>query len=129
MIAVDTNVLAYLYFPGEHTAKSEALLQRDPEWEAPILWRSEFRNIPAGRLRRRALTFQQACDLQLEAENLLHGAQFEVESAAVLELVRDSERSAFDCEFIALAKQLGTTLVTLDGKLLKAFPALTERHV
>ena len=127
MIAVDTNVLAYLYLPGEHSAKSEALLQRDSAWVAPLLWRSEFRNILAGYLRRHAITFQQACELQLEAEQLLRGAEFEVDSLAVLELVRDSECSAYDCEFVALAKQLATTLVTLDGKLLKAFPQLTER--
>lgn len=28
MIVVDSNVLAYLYWPGEHTAKVEALLPR-----------------------------------------------------------------------------------------------------
>ena len=48
MIVVDTNVLAYLYLPGEHSAIAEALLERDHEWAAPVLWRSEFRNILAG---------------------------------------------------------------------------------
>ena len=47
MIVVDTNIVAYLYLPGEHTAAVERLLERDPEWAAPILWRSEFRNILA----------------------------------------------------------------------------------
>jgi predicted nucleic acid-binding protein len=27
MIVVDSNVLAYLYMPGEHTAAAEALLE------------------------------------------------------------------------------------------------------
>lgn len=45
MIVVDSNVLAYLYLPGEHTAAAERLLEREPEWAAPVLWRSEFRNI------------------------------------------------------------------------------------
>jgi predicted nucleic acid-binding protein len=40
----------------------------------------------------------------------------------VLELVRDSDCSAYDCEFIALAIKLDTKLVTVDKKLLKAFP-------
>ena len=122
MIVVDSNVLAYLYLPGEYTADAEALLEQDPDWAAPILWRSEFRNILAGYLRRKALTFEQANCLQREAEALLEGTEFEVESSAVLELVRDSDCSAYDCEFIALAMKLDTRLVTLDKKLLRAFP-------
>lgn len=122
MIVVDSNVLAYLYLPGEHTAAAEALLQRDPDWAAPVLWRSEFRNILAGYMRRKALSFEQACGLQREAESLLFDSEFEVDSLSVLELVRDSDCSAYDCEFIALAVQLNTQLVTMDGKLLRAFP-------
>ena len=122
MIVVDSNVLAYLYLPGEYTAAAETLLEQDSDWAAPILWRSEFRNILAGYLRRKAITFEQANSLQREAESLLEGAEFELESIAVLELVRDSDCSAYDCEFIALAMKLDTKLITMDKKLLRAFP-------
>lgn len=122
MIVVDSNVLAYLYLPSDHTPDAEALLERDPEWAAPVLWRSEFRNILAGYMRRKAITFDQACSLQNEAEGLLTGSEFEVDSETVLELVRDSDCSAYDCEFVALAIKLDTKLVTQDKKLLRAFP-------
>ncbi|MBS0507184.1 MAG: type II toxin-antitoxin system VapC family toxin [Proteobacteria bacterium] len=122
MIVVDSNVLAYLYLPGEYTAAAEALLEEDHDWAAPILWRSEFRNILAGYMRRKAISLEQANSLQREAESLLEGAEFEVESPAVLELVRDSDCSAYDCEFIVLAMKLDTKLVTMDKKLLRAFP-------
>jgi predicted nucleic acid-binding protein len=122
MIVVDSNVLAYLYLPGEYTQAAEALMTSDPEWAAPLLWRSEFRNILAGCLRRKSLTFPQAVALQAEAEDLLTGREYEVESRAVLELVRHSDCSAYDCEFVALAEKLGTKLVTMDKKILKAFP-------
>ena len=123
MIVVDSNVVAYLYLPGEYTAAAEALLEQDSEWAAPLLWRSEFRNILAGYLRRKTLTFEQVCGLQSEAEDLLADSEFEVDSGAVLELVRDSDCSAYDCEFVALAVRLDAKLVTVDQKLLKAFPA------
>lgn len=123
MIVVDSNVLAYLYLPGEYTVAAEALLERDPDWAAPILWRSEFRNILAGYLRRKGISFDQAVSLQNEAESLLAGCEFEVESRTVLELVRDSDCSAYDCEFIALAMKLDTKLMTMDKKLLRAFPS------
>ena len=122
MRVVDSNVLAYLYLPGEYTAAAEALMEHDPDWAAPVLWRSEFRNILAGYLRRGKLTFEQAHALQSEAEDLLSGAEYEVDSRSVLELVRDSECSAYDCEFVALAKTLGTKLMTMDGKVLRSFP-------
>lgn len=122
MIVVDSNILAYLYLPGEYSANAEALLERDPEWAAPLLWRSEFRNILAGYLRRRTLSFAQVIALQEEAEALLEGAEFAVDSISILELVRDSNCSAYDCEFIALAKRLDAKLVTMDSKLLRAFP-------
>lgn len=122
MIVVDSNILAYLYLPGEYTEAAEALLLRQPEWAAPPLWRSEFRNILTGYVRRGMLNFEQACCLQAEAEALLDGCEFEVNSREVQQLARDSDCSAYDCEFVALAKQLDTQLLTMDKKVLKAFP-------
>lgn len=123
MIVVDSTVIAYLYLPGEHTAAAEALLERDAQWASPILWRSEFRNILAGYVRRKDISFDQAISLQEEAEGLLAGNEFDVESRAVLQLVRDSDCSAYDCEFVALAMQLDARLITMDKKLLRAFPS------
>jgi predicted nucleic acid-binding protein len=126
VIVVDANVVAYLYLPTDHTSRAEALLKTDPEWAAPVLWRSEFRNILAGYMRRKTLTFDQARAVQAEAEALLAGGEHDVDSHRVLELVRDSDCSAYDCEYVALAMQLGVKLVTLDAKLLKAFPRNTS---
>ena len=122
MIVVDTNVLAYLLLPYEFSTQADALFKRDPDWVAPILWRSEFRNLLAGYVRRKTLTFDEVLRVQAEAEALLAGNEHEVDSRRVLELVRDSNCSAYDCEFIALAVRLGTKVVTMDGKMLKEFP-------
>ena len=78
-------------------------------------------HILAGYLRRGALTFTDACALLAEAEGLLAGNEHEVDSRDVLDLVRDSDCSAYDCEFAALARRLGVKLVTMDRKLLNAF--------
>jgi len=88
----------------------------------PPLWRSEFRNILAGYLRRGTLSFEQTLALQSTAESLLVGHETSVDSRAVFELVRGSNCSAYDCEFVALARQSGSVLYTLDAKLLAAFP-------
>jgi len=44
----------------------------------------------------------------------------------VLRLVSRSDCSAYDCEFVAAAQALGVGLVTMDGKLLKAFPKIAK---
>ena len=122
MIVVDTNILAYLYLPGDFTERAEALLAKDADWVAPTLWRSEFRNILAGFMRRSTLTFDQAYAIQREAEALLSGREYEMDSYDVLALVRKSDCSAYDCEFVALAVRLGIRLVTMDKKVLRGFP-------
>ncbi len=129
MIVVDTNVLAYFYLPSAHTDAAERLHEHDSDWNAPLLWRSEFRNILAGYLRRGKLQFEQAHVIQREAEALLAGAEHEPDSRHVLELVRASDCSAYDCEFVAVAQALGIKLVTMDAKLLKAFPGIAKTLV
>jgi len=125
MIVVDSNIVAYLYLPGDQTAAAERLLLREPEWAAPLLWRSEMRNVLASHIRQRRLDFERAFEIQREAEALMADNEYDVDSFDVLELARDSGCTAYDCEFIALARRLGTKLFTQDTKLRKAFPKLT----
>ncbi|MBE0429062.1 MAG: type II toxin-antitoxin system VapC family toxin [Thermoleophilia bacterium] len=122
MIVVDTNVIAYLFLGGEKTSQARVTFQKDPQWAAPILWRSEFRNVLAMYLRRRQLGLPDALELVAEAESLLDGSEYRVDSGQILNLVSTSPCSAYDCEFVALAQELGVPLVTSDAQLLKSFP-------
>lgn len=122
MIVADTNVIAYLALPSPYTEAAERLLVREPEWVAPLLWRSEFRNVLALYLRKGLIRFEQSLEIQAEMESLFQGREYEVASLEVLSLVNQSECSAYDCEFVALAKGLGVRLVTMDRKLVSSFP-------
>ena len=124
MIVVDSNILAYLYLPSELSEQAEQLLAKEPHWAAPVLWRSELRNVLALYIRKEMLTLEQAYAIQTEAEALLNGAEYEVPSLDVLRLVESSECSAYDCEFVALANRLNVKLVTADKKILKEFPGV-----
>lgn len=126
MIVVDTNVLTYLLLPTPLTSAAEILYQRDPEWAAPVLWRSEFRNVLALYLRKGLLPLDRALALQEEAERLMAGREFQVQSSAVLQLAKSSGCSAYDCEFIAVARDLGIRLFTADKGLLTAFPEIAK---
>lgn len=122
MIVIDTNILAYLYLPTGFSEQAERLLLKQSKWIAPVLWRSEFRNVLALYIRKELLTLEQAYNIQTEAENLLAGHEYDVPSLNVLRLVESSECSAYDCEFVALAKMNKTILVTEDKKILQQFP-------
>ena len=121
MIVVDTNIIAALYLPSDLTAQAENLLQREPQWAAPVLWRSEFRNVLALYLRKKILSFDEAYRIQSEAESLLADNEYDMASFEILQLAEKSGCSAYDCEFVALAKRLNTPLFTQDKQILAAF--------
>lgn len=122
MIVVDVNVVAYLLIQGEHTTAAEGVLAADPEWAAPILWRSEWRNVLAGYLRRGELDAATSLERVRVAEALLRGREHLADGARVMELVAGSTCSAYDCEYVAVAEALDAPLVTSDRRLLAAFP-------
>lgn len=123
MIVVDTNVIAYLWIPGHFTPLAQNALGRDPDWLAPFLWRSEFRNVLAVYVRQGLVTHEVAMRVVASAERQMHGHEYTVCSEEVLDLARSSGCSAYDCEFAALATRLRVPLVTTDKRLLAAFPA------
>ena len=125
MIVVDTNLIAYLYLSSSHSIQAEQALHKDPHWAAPLLWRSEFRNVLALYIRKHWLSLESGQQIMEEALNLMEDQEYEVDSDQVLRLVTLSKCSAYDCEFVGLAQELGTSLVTLDKQLLREFPKVT----
>lgn len=122
MIVVDTNVIAYLYLPGDRTAAAEALCREESEWSVPVLWRSEMRNVLATQIRAGRIELDGAQWIQTEAEQLLHGREFAVDSAEVLQLAAQSGCSAYDCEFVVLADYFDVPLYSADRRLVECFP-------
>lgn len=122
MIVVDTNLVAYLLLPGEHTALAERVLERDSDWAAPFLWRSELRNVLAVQYRRGLLGREAVSPAMTRAETLLRGREFLPSSTLVLQLAMETRRTAYDCEFVAVPEELGVKLITSDRALVAAFP-------
>lgn len=122
MVVVDTNVLAYLVIEGDQTEAAEALLKRDPEWAAPRLWRSELANVLALYARRGELTVEDVVERHAAAARLVQGREVEVDIARVLAATVEGPCSAYDAEFVVLARDLGVRFVTADQRLASAFP-------
>jgi len=122
VIVVDTNVVARLVLPGQDAALAEEVHRRDPEWVAPPLLYSEIRNVLVMMIRRRDLRMEQAIRAAARAVEIMKGDQVPVATPDVLELAERSGCTAYDCEFVSLAKELDAMLVTSDRQVLAAFP-------
>jgi len=125
MIVVDSQLIAALLLNNEKTDLAREVLRRDDEWIAPLLWRSEFRQLLAFYLRKKVLTLRQASLIMQEAESLMQGGQFEIPSLDILTVTEKYDCSAYAAEYIALAQEQGVPLVTMDKMYLRKFPAVT----
>lgn len=122
MIVVDTNILIYYYIKSVNSETAVQVYAKDPVWVAPFLWRNEFRNTTLLYLRREMLTLAQIMRIVQTAERMMQDHEFHVAAADVYRLAANSSCSAYDCEFVALAQELGVRLVTADKRILRDFP-------
>lgn len=122
MIVVDSNIIIHVHVQSEKTDLALRALRKDPCWVAPPLWESEFRNVMAGYIRRHILKLEDAKLVMKSALQTMVGREILPPSDLVLDLVAVSECSAYDCEYVALARHLNVKLVTSDNKILRNFP-------
>ena len=122
MIVADSNALAYLTIRSEFSALAEAVFAVDACWAAPLLWLSEYRNTLAKYIQHRGMTMESALLSLRSAEEVIGDREYKVSSEKVLELVKNSGCTAYDCEYVALAQDLKVPLLTTNQQLLRAFP-------
>ena len=122
MIVVDTNLIAYLYINGEYSEQAEKICLKDSQWSAPLIWRSEFRNILMKWVKSDYFGLETALPIMGEAEVLLKDREFVVKSEEVLNLACSASCSVHDAEFVWLAREMGVPFITVDPWLLQTFP-------
>ncbi|MCX5682336.1 MAG: type II toxin-antitoxin system VapC family toxin [Planctomycetota bacterium] len=125
MIVVDASVLVgFVLPPDAYHEDAIACRDRDADWHVPFLARTEFRSVAVGYLRR-----GEALDTLVEAGALavLSARVHHLTDAEVFAVLQSAPLSAYDAEYVALARRLGCKLVTTDREVLKAFPRLAAR--
>ncbi len=122
MIVVDTNVMVYLLTGTGRGEAAASLLAADPEWAAPPILLSELRNVVVGFFRRGQLQEEDALAICEEAESVLGNRVASVPASPVLEAAIQGKMSAYDAEFVVLARQLGVPLITADQAILDGAP-------
>jgi len=121
VIVADVSAIVSLTIRSEQSALAESAYAVDASWAAPLLWLSEYRNTLAKYVQFRGMTLESALLALRSAEEIIGGREYSVSSEKVLELAKQSGCTAYDCEYVALAQDLGVPLVTMDGQVLRTF--------
>jgi predicted nucleic acid-binding protein len=127
LIVVDTNVIAAFYLRSEGRETARLVWQKDADWHAPVLWISEFRNVLMLYLRRQLIeqgTFVEALTFA-RGSIASHEAIADTDSI-VRDLALASGCTTYDCEYVALARSLGVSLITWDRQVVNAFPETAQ---
>lgn len=122
MIVADTNLVAYAFIDGEFSAQARAVLAKDPEWHAPLLWRAEMLSVLVQATASGMLTSAQAAKVLELAISQMTRREHMPDEAVVLQTACTHNISAYDAQFVALALDLQVPLVTSDRRLLAACP-------
>lgn len=122
MIVVDTTLISYFTIEGEFTEEAVAVRTQDSEWAAPLLWRSEFLNVVWTYVRRGDVDLSLALEHLDTAEDLIGPRSYSVSASEVLRLATRSGCTAYDCQYVVLARTESVPLVTRDVEVQEAFP-------
>jgi predicted nucleic acid-binding protein len=120
MIVADASLLAHLLIPSPDSAVAEAVYRRDAEWSAPILWRSELSSVLLKHIRHSGMKIELAKEVLERALLVIKDREALPATTAVLEVAVSFKVSAYDAEYLVLARQLGVPLLTFDQKLQQA---------
>lgn len=124
MIAADCTLIAQFFLTTPETELSRQVAAADNVWLVPPLWRSELRSVLRKYLLRNEVSLEHCIEVTFTAEAMLSASEVHVSSADVMNLVATSSCSAYDAEYIALAKSFAVPIVTSDRRLCKLFPAV-----
>ena len=72
------------------------------------------------------MTLEQGREAIGQSEKLMYDHEYFVDPMTVLDLVVSSTCTAYDCEFVGLAQELGVALVTTDQQILRDFPQIAR---
>ncbi|MGK2934648.1 MAG: type II toxin-antitoxin system VapC family toxin [Gemmatimonadaceae bacterium] len=122
MIVADCTLIVPMYVTDPRTPVAEAVLLRDPLWLSPPLWRSEMRNAIRAYFRASHITLDEAKLSMRRAEAHMSRGEVVVSSDAVLDIVGTFGCTAYDAEYVVVARELGLPLITADAELLRKFP-------
>jgi len=125
MIVVDCTVVADFFIGDTNDQKSaEALLEMDPDWISPVLWRYEFGNVLRTQVRSGKISLDLMGRYLRSAESLVVESVVDLDAVAVGEIAHYRDLSFYDASYIWLGQARGLSFYSRDGKLRRKCPDL-----
>jgi predicted nucleic acid-binding protein len=124
MIVADVNLPIYLFVNSLFTQAASDALARDPHWLIPPLYKYELLNVLATHVRKNYFDIAHAMNVIDQIEKTVQVSS-DPAREDVMRLSIVSRIGTYDCEYIALAQQAGTRVVTNDKEMRRAFPDVT----
>jgi predicted nucleic acid-binding protein len=122
MIVADANVIAYLLVEGRKTDLARQLHALDPQWRMPPFWRAEFLNVLALQVQHGGAPLLLAERTWESAVALFHAGEIQVDEVNALRLAARYRITAYDAQYVELARQLGVSCVSEDRELARKCP-------
>lgn len=124
MIVADANLLVFATFQTDHVDVCRRVRRRDSNWAVPSLWRSEFLNAAVRLARAGQLPWEELAAGWASARDAVAENEWETGAEAILELAASSRLTAYDLEYVALARRVAVPLATFDRQILNEFPGV-----
>ena len=125
MIVTDVNNIVYLLTDSPKRESAVLLRKIDGDWRVPALWKHEMLNVIATLTRGKQIEVADSYVLWNNAIKMFAPKEHNPNLVNALTLAIEKNISAYDAQYITLAKELGVYCVTEDTRLLKKFPDLT----
>jgi predicted nucleic acid-binding protein len=125
MIVVDCTAIADFYIGETSCQKSaQALLEMDPDWISPVLWRYEFGNVLRSQVRGGRISPDLMYRYLREAEGIVMESVMTLDAVAVGEMANTHDLSFYDASYVWLGQVRGLPFYSRDGKLRRKCPDL-----
>ena len=119
MIVADTCLIFHLFNETALTEKAQRILEKDPNWIMPPLWREEYANVLSKLARKESRAVDEVIHLFKVTSDELSSCEIDVETVDALEIALEYKISVYDAHFVVLSKRFDVILLTEDKEILK----------
>lgn len=119
MIVADTCLVFHLFNETLLTGSAQKIIDKDPYWVLPPLWREEYANVLSKLARKEGRAIDDVINHFNYTIDELKNCEINVDTKKALQISIEYKISVYDAHFVALAIDFNTLLVTEDKEIIK----------